>query len=73
VDNPVAWTWTNRKGGRVFFTTLGHPGDFEVEAVQRLAVNGIHWAIGKPVPKKWAGKIAIHATYHGIRPTAEKK
>jgi type 1 glutamine amidotransferase len=73
VDNPVAWTWTNRKGGRVFFTTLGHPGDFEVEAVQRLAVNGIHWALGMPVPKKWAGKIAIHATYHGIRPTAEKK
>ena len=73
VDNPVAWTWKNRKGGRVFFTTLGHPGDFEVEAFQRVVVNGVHWALGKPAPKKWAGKIAINAMYHGIRKTAEKK
>ncbi|MBL8172195.1 MAG: ThuA domain-containing protein [Acidobacteria bacterium] len=73
VENPVAWTWTNKVGGRVFMTTLGHPGDFQVESFQRLVVNGIHWAVGKPVPKKWPGKIDINVPYHGIRKTAEKK
>jgi len=69
VDNPVAWTWKNRAGGRVFMTTLGHPEDFKVEAVQRLVINGIHWALGKPVPERWAGKIDIDVKYHGIRKT----
>ncbi len=46
---PVAWTKTY-KGARVFFTTLGHPEDFRVEAVRRLVVNGIYWALGKDVP-----------------------
>jgi type 1 glutamine amidotransferase len=44
--NPVAWTKTH-KGGRVFFTTLGHPKDFEEEPVRRLLVNGIYWALGQ--------------------------
>ncbi len=73
VDNPVAWTWKNRSGGRVFMTTLGHPEDFQVESFQRLVVNGIHWALGKPVPKTWSGKVEIKVEYHGIRKTAEKK
>lgn len=67
IDNPVAWTTRTQSGGRVFTTTLGHPEDFEVEAFQRLVVNGIHWALGKPVPKKWAGKIAINVPYRGIQ------
>jgi len=71
VDNPVAWTWKNKAGGRVFMTTLGHPEDFQVEAVQRLVFNGIHWAIGKPAPKQWAGKINIDVKYHGIRQTGK--
>jgi type 1 glutamine amidotransferase len=69
-DNPVAWTWKTKTGGRVFMTTLGHPEDFQVESVQRLVVNGIHWAVGRPVPKKWAGKIDIRVPYRGIRPSA---
>lgn len=73
VDNPVAWTWKNKAGGRVFMTTLGHPDDFRVEPFQRLVINGIHWALGKPVPKKWAGKMNIEVTYHGIRPTQPKQ
>ncbi len=73
VDNPVAWTWRNKAGARVFMTTLGHPQDFEVESVQRLVINGIHWALGKPVPKKWAGKLKIDVQYHGIRPTGLSK
>ncbi|MDX2029440.1 MAG: ThuA domain-containing protein [Blastocatellia bacterium] len=72
VDNPVAWTWKNKAGGRVFVTTLGHPGDFQIESFQRLVVNGIHWGLGRPVPKKWAGGIAIDVKYHGIRKTGGK-
>lgn len=48
--NPVAWTKTY-KGARVFFTTLGHPQDFEVESMRRLLINGIYWASGKEVPE----------------------
>jgi len=69
VENPVAWTWKNKAGGRVFVTTLGHPEDFQVESVERLVINAIHWAAGKPVPRKWAGKINVNVSYHGIRTT----
>ena len=46
---PVAWT-REHNGGRVFFTTLGHPGDFEEASMRRLAVNAILWALGRDVP-----------------------
>lgn len=69
VENPVAWTWRNKANAKVFVTTLGHPEDFQVESVQRLVINGIHWAAGKPVPKKWAGKFDVGVKYHGIRAT----
>ena len=63
IDNPVAWTWQNASGGKTFFTTLGHPEDFQQEALQRLSVNAIHWAMGMKVPKKWAGKIDMNVKY----------
>ncbi|GAA4462715.1 hypothetical protein GCM10023189_39740 [Nibrella saemangeumensis] len=63
VDNPVAWTWQNEWGGKTFLTTLGHPEDFKVEAVQRLVINAIHWELGKPVPKKWKGNVGIDIKY----------
>lgn len=44
--NPVAWTKTD-KGRRVFYTSLGHPKDFEEESVRKLLVNGIYWALGR--------------------------
>ena len=50
---PVAWTKTNpfspagAAPGRVFFTTLGHPYDFKLPAVRRLAVQGVLWALGR--------------------------
>lgn len=62
-DNPVAWTWQNAAGARVFATTMGHPSDFAVESFQRMMVNAIHWSLGKPVPKKWYGKIDINVPY----------
>jgi type 1 glutamine amidotransferase len=49
LTQPVAWT-REHKGGRVFFTTLGHPGDFEQASMRRLVVNGILWALGRDVP-----------------------
>jgi type 1 glutamine amidotransferase len=49
--NPVAWTKTytgaSGKPARVFFTTLGHPFDFKVEPVRKLALNGVFWALGR--------------------------
>lgn len=63
--NPVAWTWINPHKGRVFFTTLGHPEDFAVEAVQRLTINGIHWALGRAIPE-WRRKLEIDVPYRGI-------
>jgi uncharacterized protein len=50
---PVAWT-REHAGGRVFFTTLGHPGDFEQPSMRRLTVNGILWALGRDVPAQGA-------------------
>lgn len=51
LSNPVAWTksYTGSKGikARVFFTTLGHPFDFKIPEVRKLALNGIFWALGK--------------------------
>jgi type 1 glutamine amidotransferase len=63
VDNPVAWTWKNEWGGKTFLTTLGHPEDFRVPAVQRLVINAVHWSLGLPVPKKWKGPLAIDVPY----------
>jgi len=65
-DNPVAWTWQNEWGGKTFLTTLGHPEDFRVEAMQRLVINAIHWELGLPIPKRWKGKIDINVPYRGV-------
>lgn len=46
----VAWTWTNKYGGRAFATTLGHPESFANTNFVRFLVNGIHWAAGRAIP-----------------------
>jgi type 1 glutamine amidotransferase len=43
-SEPVAWTHEYR-GGRVFFTSLGHPDDFQSEAFLRLLANAVQWAL----------------------------
>ena len=43
---PIAWTRLH-KGGRVFYTSLGHQKDFEEESFLRLMSNGILWAAGR--------------------------
>ncbi len=62
-DNPVAWTWKNKFGGRIFFTTLGHPEDFSVEPFQRLVLNAVYWTLGQPVPDTWKGRMDINVSY----------
>lgn len=47
---PVAWTNTYAARGRVFYTSLGHPDDFNFPAFHRLLINSVHWALNKPVP-----------------------
>lgn len=48
---PVAWT-NEHKGGRVFYTSLGHPNDFKEESFRRLVRNGIEWALGEKLKEK---------------------
>ena len=70
-ENPVAWAWKNRHGGRAFFTTLGHPEDFAVEPVQRLTVNAIHWCLSGRSARRWKGPAEIRVPYRGfVKPTA---
>ena len=44
---PVAWTYTY-KGARVFYTSLGHPKDFENTSFRQMLVNAIFWGLGRP-------------------------
>jgi type 1 glutamine amidotransferase/nicotinamidase-related amidase len=41
---PVAWTYTRADGGRSFYTSLGHEGDFENPVFRQLLVNAVRWA-----------------------------
>jgi type 1 glutamine amidotransferase len=47
---PIAWTH-EYKGGRIFYTSLGHPEDFQEESFRRLVRNGMEWALQKPLRK----------------------
>lgn len=40
---PIAWTRLNH-GGRVFYTSLGHPEDFREPSFLRLLTNAVFWA-----------------------------
>ena len=46
---PVAWTHPAPGGARVFYTSLGHPDDFDIPAFRTLLRNAIHWAADEPV------------------------
>ncbi len=45
---PVAWV-NSRDSARVFYTSLGHPHDFETPAFRRLLRNAIFWALNRPI------------------------
>jgi type 1 glutamine amidotransferase len=42
---PVAWTRLH-KGGRVFYTSLGHQQDFRDDDFLRLLANAVFWVAG---------------------------
>jgi len=45
-SEPVAWTRSyGPKNARIFFTSLGHPDDFNNPEFRRLLRNGIQWAL----------------------------
>ncbi len=48
---PAAWTYTRADGGRSFYTSLGHTGDFDNPVFNRLLVNALHWAATGKVPE----------------------
>jgi len=51
-EEPVAFTNTYQ-GGRVFYTSLGHPDDFNNDSFCQLLVNAVFWTIGKtPIPDR---------------------
>ena len=47
---PVAWTNQTEQGSRVFYTSLGHPADFDLPAFRELLMRGIFSALDRPVP-----------------------
>jgi nicotinamidase-related amidase/type 1 glutamine amidotransferase len=42
---PVLWVHATKAGGRVVYTSLGHPDDFRDPAFNRLLSNAVHWAV----------------------------
>jgi type 1 glutamine amidotransferase/nicotinamidase-related amidase len=46
---PIAWTNAPKTGGRVFYTSLGHPEDFDEPSFNRLLRNAVYWAAGVKV------------------------
>ncbi|MCS7021469.1 MAG: ThuA domain-containing protein [Gemmataceae bacterium] len=50
-SEPVAWART-LKGRRIFYTSLGHPDDFNNEQFLRLLFNALEWLHGQPLPPR---------------------
>ena len=50
-SEPIAWVNETSYGSWTFYTSLGHVGDFEQPAFNRLLSNAIHWAAGLPSGK----------------------
>ena len=48
---PIAWVHSYR-GGRVFYTSLGHVDDFKNAEFNRLLVNAVLWGLNRPISKK---------------------
>jgi putative heme-binding domain-containing protein len=50
-SEPVAWAHTHN-GGRVFYTSLGHPKDFANGNFKQLLVNALFWTANRKVGKR---------------------
>jgi len=63
---PVAWI--NLKGSsRVFYTSLGHPGDFNRLEFRRLLRNAVFWALDRQPPAKESSSKAADSKAAGGR------
>lgn len=49
ITEPVAWTRSTYYKGRVFYTSLGYPQDFEQAPFRQLLENGVLWALQLPI------------------------
>lgn len=49
-EEPVAWTHQWPRGGKIFYTSMGHPDDFKIPDFRHLLRNAIYWAADLPVP-----------------------
>ncbi|MBD3672628.1 MAG: isochorismatase family protein [Planctomycetaceae bacterium] len=49
-SEPRAWTFTRKNGGKSFYTSLGHIGNFDQPAFIQFLANAVHWAAGLPTP-----------------------
>jgi type 1 glutamine amidotransferase len=68
---PVAWTHVaGPRRGRVFYTSLGHPGDFARPGFRRLLLNGMLWAMDHPIPAAPTERAAAERKPEKIEPTA---
>lgn len=62
---PVAWTFKRKDGGKSFYTSLGHPGDFKNPEFVRLLANGIYWAAGlNPADVSISQELSMHTAPH---------
>lgn len=50
-SEPIAWTRLHN-GGRIFYTSLGHPKDFEEANFKRLLVNALFWTCKRSPEKR---------------------
>lgn len=76
-EEPVAWVRERSDGGRVFYTSLGHKGDFQSGQFRRLLFNGIYWSLqlDPPAEQEFADDrhyAAPPATRHAEQPAAEQ-
>lgn len=62
---PVAWTRSHH-GAAVFYTSLGHPGEFGTEPFDRLLLNAVKWALAQPVKPLAAAATAEPAGFKRV-------
>ena len=48
---PVTWIHSTLPGGRVVYTSLGNPRDFEIQPFRRLLLNALYWAADHAIPE----------------------
>ena len=52
LHEPLAWTHTYGKNGRVFYTSMGYPDDFKNQDFRQLLLNAIEWTTEHKLEKK---------------------